>query len=291
MMMEGGAEILAESKTLADYNCPEQLQVVKRRLKEDEYEALDLTYMEQEGLMEPEPPAVLHHTGSDVIIFDSLERARVVASIAKDAGLPYVGFEAIFVEVDRGFYIKGSIPMSEVFMCLSDRRHVSSWWSCNWWEGYESIVQQHKSLFNLSRVLTDETDVDELIPMIINQPDEERVGKSLPLPGVMEATDCCWDDDGDDDDDDDDDLANRGQGLFHIDSDGMTSFNREEAAATVKHLVTMDFEDQILSRLKRIEFQLPQQFKHESLHLCNEELYAGMSFLLVAGVVRLLKEE
>ena len=116
----------------------------------------------------------------------------VLASIAKGAELPYVGFQAIFLEGsteisgDTGRPGEYPLAMSPVFMCVSDRRHLLSWWSCNWWEDEEPLVRQHDSLFNLSRQLKDNVVVAALTPMVINTTDcdygHEEWG--LPLPGV-----------------------------------------------------------------------------------------------------------
>ena len=82
----------------------------------------------------------------------------------------------------------------------------------------------------------------------LHQPHQEP-----PLPGVMDATQPsrCWEQE----EIDDEGLASGRQELFHIDSDKMTCFNKAEAAAAIKHLDSMGFADQIISRLNSVHRQ------------------------------------
>mmetsp|Transcript_60230 Transcript_60230/g.111664 ORF Transcript_60230/g.111664 Transcript_60230/m.111664 type:complete len:682 (+) Transcript_60230:90-2135(+) len=305
VMVEGGAEVLQDSKTLEDCGCPKELNAVKVRLKVDEYHALGLTQDEMHELVEAPPQVGLEDRGSDVIVCSSVARTEVVAAVAKAVGLPFVVFQALCFEgtVDIGGDTcrpgNYTMDMHPALICLGDCRQVLEWWRLHWWEHNAAHQWEEKAdrLFDLSMALRGHEELAALSPGLIASAEEGRWGGR----------------DSDEDDDDGHDLPadprlnldhvqralswddEKAEGdvseLFHVNAAGQSCFNKAEAAATVAHLKRIGFTGQIVNRLSQVPFELPQHSDERHTTFCNEQVYGNVNILLVSGVVRLLPDE
>merc|ERR1711879_741302 len=85
--------------TLKSCGLPTQLIATKQATKVDEYKLLGVDDAQVDQLaFPPTANATIDEDGSDVILCESLARAKVVAQAAKDAALPFVIFEVLLVE-------------------------------------------------------------------------------------------------------------------------------------------------------------------------------------------------
>eukprot|EP00746_Dinoflagellata_sp_MGD_P163649 gnl/MRDRNA2_/MRDRNA2_91815_c0_seq1.p1 gnl/MRDRNA2_/MRDRNA2_91815_c0~~gnl/MRDRNA2_/MRDRNA2_91815_c0_seq1.p1 ORF type:complete len:747 (+),score=125.40 gnl/MRDRNA2_/MRDRNA2_91815_c0_seq1:90-2243(+) len=303
---------LKDSDTVAGCGFPQELFTVKKMTKTDEYEVLGLTGDELLDIHHPMPSSTaLTDTlcadthGSDVILCESLERTKVVAKAAIEAGLPYVSFQILFIEgelVIRGDTCRPcnhTFSMDPAFISVGDCQHVLGWgrvnedWdgSCRWWEDEEDSREhpQNPALFNLRRILKPNTHITDVIQNVFDQ-------------SVKEAD---YDDNDDDDehserDYDDDkimsltDPVNNTEAssaddgpFFHVNSRGETEFNAQQATAASSHLKDILFVDQVKDRLKKVPWQFPQESGERSETLCNEVVYGHTVIILVSGVVRM----
>jgi len=293
VMADGAAEVLQDTRTLSDCGSPAELNAVKVRLKIDEYQALGLSQDEMHKLVESPSQSALESRGSDVIVCASLARSEVVASVAKAAGLPFVLFQSICIEGTLFDHrARGSIRMRPGLICLGDCRQVLSCHRLRWWhEDWE--VDDDSRLGDLSMALLPQVDIAALSHMLIEDPGDgysddsddpaeppPRVDIIKTVRGIRRA--ACLNDKK---------RRRDVSELFHLNAAGQSCFNKVEAAATVEHLESINFRDQIVERLKQVPFELPQESDRRNKHFCNEgDVYSKMNILLVSGVVRLLPE-
>mmetsp|Transcript_45146 Transcript_45146/g.107401 ORF Transcript_45146/g.107401 Transcript_45146/m.107401 type:complete len:685 (-) Transcript_45146:126-2180(-) len=295
--VEGGGESrsLSENRTLDDYERPSELSAVKKRLKVDEYRFLRLSSDEMMELSEPHPDSQCHDPGSDVIVCDSLSRTEVIAQAALTADMPYIIFQSIWVEGELSVHGdtcrpgEYSFAMHPAFICLGDARHIFTWSHCNWWESQASLQYERKpepTFFDLSRVLRPDADIREVMTSVIFDKRSEYYNNNWREPDARDLTVVAR---ANADEVDEDELTLRGGAdrLFHINPAGQSCFSKSEAAAAVHRLQEMDFTAQVLSRINKVPFELPQHESAQQITFCNEQVYAKLNLLHVSGVVRL----
>lgn len=284
---------LKDSDTIAACGFPTQLFTVKRMKKVDEYEVLGLTGDEVGAITDPAPAnQAVEDDGSDVIVCESLERTRVVAEAAIEAGLPYASFQVLFIEgelVIRGDTCRPcnhKFTMDPAFISVGDCQHVLGWGSvshdwegnCRWWED-DLAKREHPrnpALFDLRRVLKPTAQITDVMQNVFGESTFKRSRELMsltdhvshfgPHPEISSEND--------------------GQ-LFYVNAQGKTAFTREQADDAASHLRDIFFIDQIKDRLNKVPWQFPQDSEDRRETLCNEQVYGHTIIMLVSGVVRL----
>jgi len=284
---------LKDSDTIAACGFPTQLFTVKRMKKVDEYEVLGLTGDEVGDITGPTPASQsVEDDGSDVIVCESLERTRVVAKAAIEAGLPYVSFQVLFIEgelVIRGDTCRPcnhKFTMDPAFISVSDCQHILGWGSvshdwegnCRWWED-DLAKREHPrnpALFGLRRFLKPTALITDVMENVFGESTLKRSRELMSLtdpvsfPGNHPEISS----------------ENDGQ-LFYINAQGDTAFTTNQADDAASHLRDIFFIDQIKDRLKKVPWQLPQDSEDRRETLCNEQVYGHALIMFVSGVVRL----
>mmetsp|Transcript_12590 Transcript_12590/g.24652 ORF Transcript_12590/g.24652 Transcript_12590/m.24652 type:complete len:701 (+) Transcript_12590:41-2143(+) len=296
--------LLDDHSTLEACGSPTRLIAFKQTTKVDEYKLLGVDDAEVKHLAFPEnanASADVDEDGSDVILCESLARAKVVAEAAKTADLPFVRFEVLLVEGMLGISgdtcrpCEHNLKMDPAFISVGDCGHVlglgsvssvwnggGTWWeaaktlpSTTWWGGEEI---ENPRLYNLQSVLKPNINTMNVMKYVFGDCDREVMDEDLtelveePAPAEMQ---------------DHSDLPRSSNAFFHINVDGKTCFTSQQASYTSEYLKNILFIDQLKSQIDKVPWELPQSSKSRSETLCNERVYGHINVLMAAGVVRL----